>query len=284
MNPDQDGGFPARDPRFDAAWRRVFNEAPPAALDDAIRAAARRESGAGPRPSDVALREARRPERWWFPLAAAATIGAIALGLLQIVGPDRLPVAGSPAVVSDIPPGTTIPTPAADAPPGSPAGVAIDAPPPAPEAPPAATPEASSGTADAREVHPPESPVARAAPAVPPPAGALPGRGAGRTLDAAAPDALAPAALGAGQPASERASTTKLVPDPQGHRRGDSETRAAAARTALPPAEWIALIRRLRDEGHPEEAARELAAFRAAHPDHETLLPPDLVRWRPDVR
>jgi hypothetical protein len=52
-------------------------------------------------------------------------------------------------------------------------------------------------------------------------------------------------------------------------------------RKPLPVADWIALIRRLRAESKTDEAARELAAFRAAHPDHEKLLPPDLRDWRP---
>ena len=45
--------------------------------------------------------------------------------------------------------------------------------------------------------------------------------------------------------------------------------------------DWIALIRQLRDEGKTDEAAKELAAFRAAHADHEQLLPPDLRDWQP---
>jgi hypothetical protein len=52
----------------------------------------------------------------------------------------------------------------------------------------------------------------------------------------------------------------------------------------LPVPDWITLIRRLRDEGKTGEAAKELAAFRAAHPDHEKLLPPDLRDWKPAVR
>jgi hypothetical protein len=47
----------------------------------------------------------------------------------------------------------------------------------------------------------------------------------------------------------------------------------------LPVPDWIALIRRLRDEGQTAEAAKELAAFRTAHADHEKLLPPDLRDW-----
>ena len=45
--------------------------------------------------------------------------------------------------------------------------------------------------------------------------------------------------------------------------------------------DWIELIRKLRDEGKTDEAAKELAAFRAAYPDHEQLLPPDLRDWKP---
>jgi hypothetical protein len=52
-------------------------------------------------------------------------------------------------------------------------------------------------------------------------------------------------------------------------------------RAPLPVAEWIALIRSLRAEGKADAAATELRAFRAAHADHERLLPPDLRDWRP---
>ena len=52
----------------------------------------------------------------------------------------------------------------------------------------------------------------------------------------------------------------------------------------LPVTEWVALIRRLRAEGKTDEAAKELAAFRAAHAEHEKLLPSDLRDWRPPER
>ena len=66
-------------------------------------------------------------------------------------------------------------------------------------------------------------------------------------------------------------------------RAADSGVEEARAkdRTPLPVPEWIALIQRLRAEGKEAEAAREIAAFRAAHADHEKLLPPDLRDWRP---
>ena len=98
---------PARisDPRFDAAWRRLSAEEPPASVDAAIRAAARREVGAKPQRTDarVALGERRR----WWPLAAAATIAAIAVGVLQLTPPDR--VGAPPAETTTV---TDMPAPA----------------------------------------------------------------------------------------------------------------------------------------------------------------------------
>jgi hypothetical protein len=98
----------AFDPRVDAAWRATSREEPPRALDDAIRAAARRESGAGPRSADAPVKRpvpaALQPERWWWPLAAAATIGAIAIGLLQLAAQDNSGrYGGEKSVVSDMP-------------------------------------------------------------------------------------------------------------------------------------------------------------------------------------
>jgi hypothetical protein len=98
--------------------------------------------------------------------------------------------------------------------------------------------------------------------------------------------ASSPAA--AGSLSAERAS---LAPAPLAKMAGNTaSSRAADAgaaearikdRTPLPVPEWIALIRRLRDEGKTAEAAKELAAFRTAHADHEKLLPPDLRNWQP---
>ena len=59
-------------------------------------------SGARPEPIDA--REARADRRRWWPLAAAATVAAIAVGVLQLTPPDEL---GAPAtdtaVMSDMP-------------------------------------------------------------------------------------------------------------------------------------------------------------------------------------
>jgi hypothetical protein len=70
------------DPELDATWRTASREQPPAALDDAIRAAARREVGAKPGGFGAA-------PRWW-PLAAAATVAAIAVGIVQMTPPEQV--------------------------------------------------------------------------------------------------------------------------------------------------------------------------------------------------
>jgi hypothetical protein len=77
------------DPELDATWRAASREQPPAALDDAIRAAARREVGAKP----GRLRAAPR----WLPFAAAATVAAIAVGIVQMTPPEQVTPAAIPA-------------------------------------------------------------------------------------------------------------------------------------------------------------------------------------------
>jgi len=49
-----------------------------------------------------------------------------------------------------------------------------------------------------------------------------------------------------------------------------------------PVDEWIKLMRRLIAEGKPAEAAKELAAFRAAYKERaDALLPSDLREFKP---
>jgi hypothetical protein len=71
-----------RDDDLEARWRRLSNEEPPRALDDAIRAEAHRAVHARPQP-------ARRA--WWSTwgaFAAAASVGAIAIGVWQLMPRD----------------------------------------------------------------------------------------------------------------------------------------------------------------------------------------------------
>jgi pyruvate dehydrogenase E2 component (dihydrolipoamide acetyltransferase) len=90
---------PDRDAALDAAWQAHLRNEPPAHLDAAILAAAHRAVGSAPR----AAAEATSPQRWWMPLAAAATIGAVALGILQLAPQE------STAPVSDTAPASTAP-------------------------------------------------------------------------------------------------------------------------------------------------------------------------------
>ena len=290
-----------RDPRVDAAWRAASREEPPPALDAAILAAARREVGAGPQ--SARGREAMHASRRWWPLAVAATLGAITFGLLQSVTPDRL---GAP--VSDNAIVTDMPTPVA-----KPVPEIVKPLPPKEASTPSDGNEAGEGraapradspqrTATAERAHPRTNAPPGPATATKEPAerkmesasrdgSALPepfpagSRQPGPAAIADATTTAAPAIAGGIAPKSAPAEPSPVAKMAAG---GANEGRAEEARVKdrapLPVAEWIALIRRLRAEGNAADAARELAAFRAAHIDHERLLPPDLRDWRPQEK
>jgi hypothetical protein len=361
-----------RDPRFDAAWRAASREEPPVALDDAIRAAARREVRAGPqsaKESAAAVPSALRPERWWAPLAAAATIGAIAIGLLQLERTDKPNLAESDKNVSDMPAATekakeraesareqvapqnapapsvpsfasapsppvrqgppvggdarnrTMATPPVDTPAGVPALRKDNATASAESAPPAdasggpragvmnaakpAAPFAEPFPADGIKRETKQAPASTPLPAAPMPAESGAAGTAGGKLMAQEPPkrneamrdaqtAAAPAAPLAA-PAPPPALVGPNLQESESARRTQQKTTANAAVGAasdvrakgqpkLPVPDWITLIRKLRDENKLDEAAKELAAFRSAHPDHEQLLPPDLRDWKPAAR
>ena len=111
---------PDRDPALDAAWKVHSTELPPPRLDAAILAAAHREARTRPQAvgDDDGVAQARGPARAWWGLAAAATIGAIAFGVLQLAPP---PVSDPTATVAtDVPRATqqraTTPEPPRDPP------------------------------------------------------------------------------------------------------------------------------------------------------------------------
>ena len=275
------------DSRVDAAWRALSSEEPPQSLDAAIMAAARREVGA--RPQKIATREAIADRRRWWPLAAAATVAAIAVGVLQLTTPDQI---GAPAsdktIVSDVPAPASRPAPEMPATPSRPEEAK-------PEAGNALRAEQAPKRADSprRQAATPESPVqakresaAADTTAMPEPFPAAPPSPA----VAAAPAGIlsAPAPAPAPPLSAQRAPESASVqPAPLAKMAAGrvADARADEARVKeqapLPVPEWIALIRRLREEGKSADAAKELAAFRVAHADHEKLLPPDLRNWRP---
>ena len=85
-----------RDREVDAAWRAASREEPPAALDEAVRAEARRAVGAGP--------GARPRHAWRYPAAAAATVALLAFGIAQMTSRDEVePLAGHQAVAPSTP-------------------------------------------------------------------------------------------------------------------------------------------------------------------------------------
>jgi len=96
---------PERDAVLDAAWSTHSHEEPPPPLDAAILAAAHRAVGSAPHDVAAPTAEATSPQRWWMPLAAAATIGAIALGILQLAPQEPAPTAS----VSDMAGSTAMP-------------------------------------------------------------------------------------------------------------------------------------------------------------------------------
>lgn len=303
-----------RDPRVDAAWRAASNEEPPPALDAAILAAARREAGA--KPQSLSAHAAMHARRRWWPLAAAATVAVIAIGVVQRAGHDELgaPPGGS-AVVTDMP------APSAKSAAASPQSVKEAAPDARADAAPNAGGDAAAGStrvaatpapsttrnaesvsrADApRRTTPNATPLlekksesaARDAAALPEPfPAASPKLGATTARDSVAPSSAlqgsppsAPVPPAASFAESTRApAQSAMRPPPVGKTAaaGAAEQARLKDRAPLPIPDWIALIRRLRDEGKTADAERELAAFRAAHADHERLLPPDLRDWRP---
>ena len=82
------------DPDLSARWRAASDEQPPTALDDAIRAAARREVGAKPGGF-------RAMPRWW-PLAAAATVAVLAVGIVQMTPPEQVAPASFPPTTDTV--------------------------------------------------------------------------------------------------------------------------------------------------------------------------------------
>jgi hypothetical protein len=305
------------DRELDAAWRAASREEPPAALDAAIRAAARRAVDAGP------ARRARHM-RWW-PLAAAATVAVIAVGIVQLTPPEQV----TPTIVADnsrlasalkkdsealtapappamVAPARTVAEPAREAAGAEEASNALRkqlVQPPAPaqsgagvtlEQKRAAEPSSSvAANIDARLAAAPERDRAPKA----------------KVETAAAPAEVAPS-VARGEPFPATPPETKLAtnaPAPAAPRAAAAKPMAASSRVALaaradeaqsaapatvgaiadnerakdaaprPPDEWIKLIRRLKTEGRNQEAAKELAAFRAAYKERsDALLPADL--------
>jgi hypothetical protein len=314
---------PEHDPRLAAAWREHSTELPSAQLDAAILAAAHRAVGSAPQDAARQPREATSPQRWWMPLAAAATIGAIAVGILQNVPQQHSDVATS---VSDMPaqPAASreqvAPPPEAKskiAPPPE-AQIKIAPPPEAqrPVAPPpasfAATPPAAPAAAPARSTEKTvasamdsAAPSAAAINAAPQPFPADRKKESGASVNAAPQPFTADTKMEseAGPRATERA---RMAPTP-GMEQDELRRQNASAPSVPAASGTVALgksmarqdagaakavdidasilrIRRLHDEGKLADAAKELIALRAVATDADQRLPPELRAWAATVK
>jgi hypothetical protein len=293
----------SRDPRLDAAYRDAATDEPPAAIDERIRAAARRAVAAGPQSLEAQARaEAQRSwaARWRVPVSIAATV-VIAVTLSYMVQDDevrRARIDGVPAGPAPAQESSAAPPPPA---PAAPAAKAQEAPAPA-------TPPAADAAAGVPHFEPgagpfPASPPAeRQAPAV---GGASAsadrarenaalakeveqrqaelerrvaeeaGRSSAQRLQSApAPAAVpppAPAPMAKPDPTRERAFADR----PAGRLEREAASGVADQKVRTPE-EWLEDIRRLKTQGRTEDVAKELAEFRKRYPDYK--LPADLLQ------
>lgn len=281
------------DPALDALLRARLNETPPAHVDAAILAAAHRAVDSEPRQANGAA--GPWPWRWWMPLAAAATIGAVAIGVLQVaptVSDVTTPVSDSPraAPVAPDSPGA--------APRGSSAAIGETSPSsPAAAMQPAPTsshvpaarakrdsaglaaerrPSARPERANAPEPFPLQKSQSANAAAAPPTSRAAPQRESAAGASASLPAPRQDSAAAAAPPsAASRHGSAATADSLRADDAGDIEARRVA--------EWISRIRALRNGGKLPEAAQALIQFRAAYADADSRLPADLRAWAESI-
>jgi hypothetical protein len=278
-------GDAERDPRLDRLYRDGAREAPPARLDAAILAAARREVGAGPRPLTSTLR------RWHIPVSIAAVV-VVSVSLVILVreeGGEQIVPAPVPAVAP------TAEQPAAPAPQPAPATAAREAAQPQATAPAparresrvnAGVPAGLGKLADSARPEPGPTEVSGAGGVVTPESGAKPLPqpllAAPRVVEERAASPLAEAGTAgrmAGAPAvaTEPLVSRSAADAPQ----AKSMARAMAAKPPEqdrlpvwhgfekePPQKWLARIEELRRQGRAAEAEEMLSEFKRRFPGH----------------
>jgi hypothetical protein len=276
-----------RDDKVSAAFRAMPPLEPPRALDDAIRAAARRAVKAKP---ETPLR------RWAIPASVAAVL-ALSIGIaLHVDWQKPLVVDGTPVPSGggEYPVTQAPAEPAAkeQAPPAAPnakdaefakaapapkailaestaesrevkrekAVVPMESPPPAPAAVP---PPAPSVAPVAAPMAPPPSPPTVAATAPPPAALSQPAQASGNVAAPAAAR-VAPAA----PPAAVMADRARDEAAPQRAKREAAGASVAKEAVALTPEKQLERIAELRAAGRHAEADEALAKFRRDYPDY----------------
>lgn len=258
------------DPQLAALYRAGADAEPPAHLDDAIRAAARREVAAGPR------RTAAR--RWGLPvsLAAVLVLSVSVVTLMREQGADRLdqPQAPAAAMQSEIVNKDIAETPAAvvrEAAPKRRSAAAPAAAPPAETRVPAPAPALSGGVAEAERgatESRAKTMAAESANRAEEPAAVRRDYAAPQPQLRSAPAPMADAASGAGVSAAKPAAPAAALS-------------AVPAKSALwrdlaeePPEKWLQRMTELRRDGKTADADALLAEFRRRFPD--ARLPADL--------
>jgi hypothetical protein len=86
--------------------------------------------------------------------------------------------------------------------------------------------------------------------------------------------------------AAERGSAAGALIRPEASRAAAPAVakQSAADAQVMSPEQRITRIRALLSEGRNEDAARELIALRAAYPDADARLPPDLKAWAATIK
>jgi hypothetical protein len=304
MNPERD----LHDAALAALLREHASETPAAHIDAAVRAAAHREiERASPDRAVAPHARAQQAWRWWMPLAAAAVVGVIVIGVLPLA-PSIVDDTAQRA--SDMPAESTRSTALAPAAPvpqkAAPSAQPTEATAPVPT-------QKAATTAPRREAEPPSAKVERARPPslaqsqsrdaavsstqgasnappasptfAPPPslAAASPPADAQARADARARDE-AQARVDTGT-AAEVGGVTNRVEAANADLRTAERSKSAIAASAAADgparsiADWIARLRALRNAGDADEALRELRRYRAAFDDADARLPPDLAEW-----
>jgi hypothetical protein len=254
-----------RDAALERAWGDASDEQPPAHLDAAIIAAARKSvPDGGEQPITVPARvQPRKRPMQWQPLAAAATVAGLAFVLVQMLPREHdlaptmqrqesapVPAEVTPQVSSESARAATENSqlPGADKT--------------------AARPE--------RIVVPDRAPAQSAAPAPPPVSPAV-------TAEGTASDTAVTADTATGFAEASAARRKAVEPQVAGRAAAaaSSPVRESSPDAAAPldAAAWAAKIAALHASGDFTAAEHALRAFRAADPDADTYLPGSLRDW-----
>jgi hypothetical protein len=255
------------DPKLSRLYREASTESPPAAIDAAILAAARKQ---------VAKPQRRARSSWVRWMAPASAIATLVLGVsIALLVEREQPGTIDETVIREVPPRLQSPPPARIT--KTTKSKAADSAAPAPaekkEAP-AAADRAGTGAATKKEAPPAgaqvpvlaapaPAPAPRSAESAPPAAQAFPAESRAKMI---APSTVAPKAAAESNAAGDSALGGA----------GDGAPAAPAAAGKLAPMRqqaiqrspeaWLDEISRLKREGRDKDAAEQLAEFRKAYP------------------